>query len=99
MPREVNIQHLTFNKICVNKSAPYAIYRHQDDGDHVTGLHDHDFVELVLISGGSGTHLTPYGSMEIHSGALFVLQPFVWHGYFDSDGLLVNVCVIDYRLF
>lgn len=93
------LQHLTFNKIFLHKQAPYAIYRHQVDGEHINNVHDHDFIELVLISGGSGTQITPYGSIPMGSGSLFVLQPGVWHGYYDCDGLLVNVCAIDARVF
>ncbi len=93
------LQHLTYNKIFPHKNAPYTIYRHQVDGDHVNNVHDHDFVELVLISGGTGTQLTPYGDVSLRSGALFVLQLGVWHGYTDCDGMLVNVCAIDSRLF
>ena len=93
------IQHLTQNKIFLHKNAPYAIYRHQVIGDHVNNVHDHDFVEIVLISGGSGTQVTPYGHVTIGTGAFFVLQPGIWHGYFDCDALLVNVCAIDTRLF
>ncbi len=93
------LQHLTYNKVFLHKNAPYAIYRHQVNGDHTNNVHDHDFVEIVLISGGTGTQLTPYGHIEIHSGALFVLQPGVWHGYVDCDSLLVNVCAIDRRVF
>jgi AraC-like DNA-binding protein len=93
------LQHLTFNKIFLHKNAPYAIYRHQVDGEHVNNVHDHDFVELVLISGGTGTQLTPYGSVPLRAGSLFVLQPGVWHGYVDCEAMLVNVCAIDARLF
>ncbi len=93
------LQHLTFNKIFLHKQAPYAIYRHQVDGEHVNNLHDHDFLELVLISGGSGIQLTPYGNIPLESGSLFVLQPGVWHGYMDCVGMLVNVCAIDVRVF
>jgi AraC family transcriptional regulator, L-rhamnose operon transcriptional activator RhaR len=93
------LQHLTFNKIFLHKHAPYAIYRHQVDGEHNNNVHDHDFVELVLISGGTGTQLTPHGSVPLRAGSLFVLQPGVWHGYVDCEAMLVNVCAIDRHLF
>lgn len=99
MQHPYKLQHLTYNKIFLHKNAPYAIYRHQVTGDHVNNVHDHDFVELVLISSGTGTQVTPYGHVKISTGALFVLQPGIWHGYFDCDSLLVNVCAIDSRLF
>jgi AraC family transcriptional regulator, L-rhamnose operon transcriptional activator RhaR len=93
------IQHLTRNKIFLNPHAPYAIYRHQVVGDHINNVHDHDFVEIVLITGGTGTQSTPYGDVQLLTGAFFVIQPDVWHGYFDCDAMLVNVCAIDIRLF
>ncbi|MCA0453730.1 MAG: AraC family transcriptional regulator [Chloroflexi bacterium] len=93
------LQHLTYNKIFVHKQAPYAIYRHQVDGEHCNNVHDHDFFELVLILGGNGIQITPYGNMPIESGSLFVLQPGIWHGYIDCVGLLVSVCAIDARVF
>ena len=99
MNRQLKLQHLTYNKIFLNKQAPYAIYRHQVIGDHVNNVHDHDFVEIVLIAGGTGVQATPYGDVQLRQGAFFVLQPGVWHGYFDCDSLLVNVCAIDNRLF
>ncbi len=93
------IQHLTRNKIFLNQQAPYAIYRHQVIGDHVNNVHDHDFVEIVLITGGTGLQATPYGDVQLHPGAFFIMQPGVWHGYFDCDTMLVNVCAVDIRLF
>lgn len=92
------LQHLTVNKIFPHQTAPYTIYRHQVDGDHVNNVHDHDFVELVVISGGRGIQLTPYGDVPLQAGAMFVLQPDVWHGYTECEAMLVNVCAMDCRL-
>jgi AraC family transcriptional regulator, L-rhamnose operon transcriptional activator RhaR len=93
------LQHLTVNKIFPHQNAPYAICRHQVDGDHISNVHDHDFVELVMISGGRGVQLTPYGDVPLRAGAMFVLQPGVWHGYTECEDMLVNVCAVDGRLF
>jgi AraC family L-rhamnose operon transcriptional activator RhaR len=75
------------------------IYRHQVDGDHVKHIHDHDFVELVMISGGTGLQLTPTGDVRLQAGAVFVIQPGVWHAYVNCDAMLVNVCAIDCQVF
>jgi AraC family L-rhamnose operon transcriptional activator RhaR len=91
--------HLTLGTLLPHKNVPYAIYRHQIDGDHNLNVHDHEFVELVVITGGKGIQLTPYGNIPIQTGALFVLQPGVWHGYIDCEELLVNVCCINSQLF
>jgi AraC family transcriptional regulator, L-rhamnose operon transcriptional activator RhaR len=99
MTRTKEILRLTVNKIFLYKSAPYTIYRHQVDGDHINSIHDHDFVELVMISGGTGTQLIPHGEVRLQVGALFVLQPGVWHAYVDCDAMLVNVCAIDSHVF
>ncbi len=99
MNHPYKLQHLTYNKVFLGKQTPYVIYRHQVIGDHVNNVHDHDFVEIVLITGGTGTQSTPYGDVQLRAGAFFVMQPGVWHGYFDCDAMLVNVCAIDIRLF
>ncbi len=99
MQHPYKLQHLTYNKVFLGKQTPYVIYRHQVIGDHVNNVHDHDFVEIVLITSGTGTQSTPYGDIQLRAGAFFVLQPGVWHGYFDCDSMLVNVCAIDNRLF
>jgi quercetin dioxygenase-like cupin family protein len=94
-----HIQHLTVKKLFLYKDAPYMIYRHQVDGDHINHIHDHDFLELVMISEGTGTQSTPSCDIPMRTGALFVLQPGVWHAYLDCKALLVNVCLIDTRVF
>jgi AraC family L-rhamnose operon transcriptional activator RhaR len=99
MHRPKDIQHLTVNRIFLYKNAPYMIYRHQVDGDHVSHIHDHDFVELVMISGGTGIQLTPQGEDRLRAGAVFILQPGVWHAYVNCDAMLVNVCAIDPKVF
>ncbi len=93
------IRHLTVKNTFLHENAPFAIYRHQVDGDHFHGRHDHDFIELVLIGGGQGKQTTPYGDVPLRAGTLFVLQPGVWHAYIDCESLQVNVCAIDRHLF
>ena len=46
-----------------------------------TSLHTHKFVELVAVSGGSGTHLTPAGSTPLCRGDVFVIPRGMAHGY------------------
>src|SRR5262245_48127308 len=99
MSRTYKLQHLTVRKIFPFQTAPYTIYRHQVDGDHCNNVHDHDFLEMVVITGGRGIHLTPSGDIPIESGAMFVLQPGVWHGYTECEELLVNVLCINMSLF
>ncbi|MHC4873907.1 MAG: AraC family ligand binding domain-containing protein, partial [Planctomycetota bacterium] len=59
-------------------------------------LHNHDFSELVIITGGTGTHYTEDYEYEISAGDVFVIQSPQTHGYKDTVNLsLINVI---YRL-
>ncbi|HAK45221.1 MAG TPA: AraC family transcriptional regulator [Spirochaeta sp.] len=54
--------------------------------------HTHDFSELVIVYGGSGTHFTEGEKYIIRSGDVFILTGDRTHGYRDIDNLqLVNV--------
>jgi AraC family L-rhamnose operon transcriptional activator RhaR len=50
-------------------------------------LHDHDFMEVALVLGGTGTHRTIYGDQPIARGDVFVLRPGAWHAYVDAAEL------------
>ena len=50
-------------------------------------LHDHDFMEVVLVLGGTGVHRTIYGDQKIRRGDAFILRPGAWHAYSDAAGL------------
>ncbi len=50
-------------------------------------LHDHDFMEIVLVLGGSGVHHTIYGEQVIAAGDVFIIRPGAWHGFESADKL------------
>lgn len=43
--------------------------------------HDHDFYELVVITSGSGNHISSAGTDRIGVGSILLLVPGVWHEY------------------
>jgi AraC family L-rhamnose operon transcriptional activator RhaR len=55
------------------------------DGD--LPLHDHDFVEIVLVRDGQGIHRTIYGDKPIGRGDVIILRPGAWHGFQACDAL------------
>jgi AraC family L-rhamnose operon transcriptional activator RhaR len=58
-------------------------------GRHVhasVDVHTHGFVEVAVVSGGAGTHLSLAGRQTLGVGDVVFLRPGVWHGY-DSDHL------------
>jgi AraC-like DNA-binding protein/mannose-6-phosphate isomerase-like protein (cupin superfamily) len=46
-----------------------------------TRLHDHDFTELVIVVTGHGVHFTDEDEYELDAGDVFVIPPFMKHGY------------------
>ena len=63
-------------------------------GRHVHGsvdVHTHGFVEVAVISGGEGTHLSLAGREKVSAGDVVLLRPGVWHGY-DCDHLELYNC-------
>ena len=54
-------------------------------------LHTHGFMEMVLVLGGQGTHLTSYGDYQIQAGDVFVIYGDTAHGFAESAGMdIVN---------
>ena len=61
-------------------------------GTNSGGLHAHEFHELVIITSGSGRHLTQQEDWPIAAGDVFVIKGDQAHAYADSEHLhLVNI--------
>jgi AraC-like DNA-binding protein len=76
---------------------PVVIQRH--DMHREVGEHDHDFMELVVITGGLGYHFTGGRQYEIRAGDVFVISGKRAHGYGQSRDLqLINILVDSERL-
>ncbi|HEY6737590.1 MAG TPA: AraC family transcriptional regulator [Actinopolymorphaceae bacterium] len=60
-------------------------------------LHGHDFLELAVIGGGRGRHVSSHGTVDLRVGDVFVLRPGAWHGFVDCDDLLVANCCLSAR--
>ena len=62
-------------------------------GDHNESPHDHDFVEMVVVTAGRAMHQTVNGIEPIKRGDAFILRPGMWHGYQQSSRLqIINLC-------
>jgi AraC family L-rhamnose operon transcriptional activator RhaR len=53
---------------------------------------DRDFMEVVVVLDGKGTHRTIYGDQPIRRGDAFVLRPGAWHAYQSAQSLNVFEC-------
>ena len=62
-------------------------------------LHKHDFIELVIIFDGHGTHLISGINHAIHTGDIFVIPPNIDHAYTDTKNLsLINILIRNHHL-
>jgi AraC family L-rhamnose operon transcriptional activator RhaR len=52
-------------------------------------LHDHDFMEICLVLGGTGIHRTIYGEQPCGEGDVFILRPGAWHSFDQAVGLVL----------
>lgn len=56
-------------------------------------LHDHDFIEIALVTAGHAIHRTIHGQHPIGAGDVMLLQPGQWHAYEQARDLwLFNCC-------
>lgn len=92
----VKITHLLRKDLFLTEQSNLLTYFHQVNGDHP--LHDHDFIEIVIVTGGYGVHVTPHGEQVVQTGDTFILLPGAWHGYRNSELLNLSVCGVNAKL-
>jgi AraC family L-rhamnose operon transcriptional activator RhaR/AraC family L-rhamnose operon regulatory protein RhaS len=57
-------------------------------------LHKHDFIELVIILNGQGTHIIEDAHHSVQAGDTFVVAPNIQHAYADTNNLgLFNILI------
>ncbi|MBU2664306.1 AraC family transcriptional regulator [Actinoplanes bogorensis] len=56
-------------------------------------VHTHSFVEIAVVTAGTGVHHSLAGRQDLHAGDALLLRPGVWHGYENCERLdLYNCC-------
>src|SRR5262249_27261982 len=67
------------------------IARHRLNVDN--HAHDHDFMELAVMLGGTARHLSDRGEAIIGKGDAVLLRPGTWHAYLECRDLdVINFC-------
>lgn len=70
----------------------FPIVVERRDPQEPFGLHAHDFMEIVLITGGQGLHVTGEDSWQLAAGDVFAIGGDRPHDYLNMDRLrLVNI--------
>jgi AraC family transcriptional regulator, L-rhamnose operon transcriptional activator RhaR len=79
----------------VDGSVAYAgHYLHEG----VHPVHTHSFVEVAVVTGGAGVHVSLAGRQELAVGDVILLRPGVWHGYDECVDLDVYNCCFSSEL-
>ncbi len=66
--------------------------RHRLEGD--IAAHDHDFLEIALITQGQAVHISADGDHRVRPGSAVVVPPSEWHGYSECEDLVVFDCFV-----
>lgn len=66
--------------------------RHRLEG--TVASHEHDFLEIALVTQGTAVHLSPVGDRPIRSGSAVIVAPGEWHGYARCSNLVVFDCFV-----
>lgn len=70
----------------------FPIVVERRDPQEPFGLHCHEFSEIVIITGGTGVHITGEDSYELQTGDTFVIGGDRPHDYLNMDRLsLINI--------
>jgi AraC-like DNA-binding protein/mannose-6-phosphate isomerase-like protein (cupin superfamily) len=62
------------------------------------GPHDHDFVEIAVVSAGTATHQTLERRYRVAAGDAYLVRPGAWHALHDCERLRVTNCCFRRRL-
>ncbi|MEQ9461081.1 MAG: AraC family transcriptional regulator [Phycisphaeraceae bacterium] len=57
-------------------------------------LHDHDYLEIQMITAGRATHVTANGSEMVRAGDILIIRPGAWHEYAATRNLAAYVLCI-----
>ncbi len=61
-------------------------------------IHDHEFIEIVVITEGTCLHHSVLGDSRPGPGDVFLFRPGAWHGYAEVQGLCLYNCCFDTAL-
>jgi len=94
--QDATVEHLTARALFPSVGVPLHI-NHPLHNDHVP-LHDHDFLEIALVTSGHAIHRTIHGQTAVGEGDAFILHPGQWHAYERCRGLHIYNCLFAIEL-
>jgi AraC family transcriptional regulator, L-rhamnose operon transcriptional activator RhaR len=94
--RVASVDHLRWTGLPARPDVEIDVNRHLVVGDVFP--HDHDFVEVAVVSAGAGLHETLYGRRPIGPGDALVIKAGAWHAFRACERLSVVNCCFRARL-
>lgn len=58
-------------------------------------IHDHQFIELLIVVGGSCLHRTVLGNQRLQKRDAFLFRPGAWHGFHNCRSFAIYNCGFD----
>ena len=90
------VQHLTTRKHVLLRANALSVSWH--DVQQCVPPHDHDFLEIALITAGRGEHISSRRRTLTAAGDLWVIRPGHWHTYMNVRRLGVYNCLLSQAL-
>jgi AraC family transcriptional regulator, L-rhamnose operon transcriptional activator RhaR len=88
---DLGLERLTFTDLFPTGGPPIHVNRPLHQGD--IPLHDHDFLELAVVTDGQAVHRTIHGQEVMKRGDCVLLSPGQWHAWEQCHDLwLFNCC-------
>jgi AraC family L-rhamnose operon transcriptional activator RhaR len=81
---------LTSTSVALSEHSPVRVLGGRRNGGYPA--HRHEFIELVLITGGRGVHLSAHGPRALEPGDVLLFRPGAWHAYDHCVGLQMWDC-------
>lgn len=91
LPREPRYRYERAAVFC-SDGLPVWADRHDITADVVA--HDHDFLEIALVTQGRALHVAADGDHPIRPGSAVVIPPSQWHAYEKCEDLMVFDCFV-----
>lgn len=87
---DLGLQRLTVADLFPAGGPPIHVNRPQHQGD--IPLHDHDFIEIALVTEGQAIHRSIHGQHVVGRGDCILLHPGQWHAFEQARNLWLYNC-------
>ena len=95
-PAAPNRRRLTWGDLPSRPDLDVDVRRHVLHGGDTA--HAHDFVEIVLVLDGAGSHVTSSGTRSLRLGQVLLIPAGAWHAFTRCQRLTVVNCCLRTRL-